>query len=93
MLEVLWNLGAPPLGFTASRAQARQWESFPLGAVSVKGLKERPSKGPLGLYRGFMRLYKGYIWLYRVLGLGVPSWGPSYCPLKETRGGRGFLLS
>ena len=37
----------------------------------VKGLKDRPLKGPLGLYRGFMRLYlRGYI---RVLGLGVPS--------------------
>ena len=29
--------------------------------MGVKGLKERPLKGPLGLYRGFMRLYKGYI--------------------------------
>ena len=27
---------------------------------SFTGLKERPLKGPLGLYRGFMRLYKGY---------------------------------
>ena len=25
-----------------------------------KGLKEAPVKGPLELYRGFMRLYKGY---------------------------------
>ena len=24
-----------------------------------KGLTERPLKGPSGLYRGFMRLYKG----------------------------------
>ena len=29
-------------------------------AVGFKGLKERPLKGPLGLYGGFMRLYKGY---------------------------------
>ena len=27
----------------------------------IKGLKERPLKGPLGLHRGFMRLYTGYI--------------------------------
>ena len=27
----------------------------------LKGLKERPLKGPLGLCRGLMRLYKGYI--------------------------------
>ena len=26
-----------------------------------KGLKERPLKGPLGLYRDFMRIYMGYI--------------------------------
>ena len=29
--------------------------------ASFKGLKERPSKGPLGFYRGFMRLEKGSI--------------------------------
>ena len=29
--------------------------------AAFKGLKERPLKRPLGLYRGFMRLYKGYI--------------------------------
>ena len=46
----------------------------------MKDLKERPLRGPLGLYRGFMRLYKGYIRV--VLGLGVPSRGPSYCPLS-----------
>ena len=27
---------------------------------SIKGLKERPLKGPLGLYGGFVRPYKGY---------------------------------
>ena len=27
----------------------------------IKGLKERPSKGPLGFYRGFMRLYMVHI--------------------------------
>ena len=27
----------------------------------LKGLKERPLKGPLGLYRDFMIPYKGYI--------------------------------
>ena len=31
------------------------------GCEVIKGLKERPLKGPLGLYRDFMRLYKGYI--------------------------------
>ena len=37
----------------------------------------------MGLYGagGFMGLYKGFLGLYRVLGLGVPSRGPSYCPL------------
>ena len=52
-----------------------------------KGLKERPLKGPLGLYRGDMRLYKvyikGYIDVYRVLGLRVRSRDPSYCPLRS----------
>ena len=46
-----------------------------------KGLKERPLKGPLRLYRGFMRPYKAYIMVILVLELGVPSRGPSYCPL------------
>ena len=32
-----------------------------VAVASIKGLKERPLKGPLKLYRGFMRLYKGYI--------------------------------
>ena len=32
-----------------------------MGVLTVKRLKERPLKGPLGLYRGFMGLYKGYI--------------------------------
>ena len=40
-----------------------------VNAPVLKGLKESPLKGPLGLYiyiyiyiyRGFMRLYKGYI--------------------------------
>ena len=27
--------------------------------LDLKELKERPFKGPLGFYRGFMRLYKG----------------------------------
>ena len=31
------------------------------GIWFIKGLKERPLKGPLGLHRGFMRLYKGCI--------------------------------
>ena len=52
--------------------------------LKLKGLKARPLKGPLGLYRGFLRLYiRGILRLYRELGLGVPSRGPSYCPLKN----------
>ena len=30
-------------------------------APGLKGLKERPLKGPCRVYRGFMRLYKGHI--------------------------------
>ena len=33
----------------------------PLIAPIIQGLKERPLKGPLGLDRGCMRLYKRYI--------------------------------
>ena len=28
---------------------------------TIKGPKERHSKGPLGIFRGFMKLYTGYI--------------------------------
>ena len=47
----------------------------------VQGTKGETLKGALGLYRGFMRLYKGHMAYIKVLGLGVPSRGPSYCPL------------
>ena len=36
-------------------------------------------KGTLGV------IYKGYIGVKRVLGLGVPSRGPSYCPLRVSK--------
>ena len=37
------------------------------------GLKERPLKGPLGFYRGFLRLHKVHKGYVRVLGLGLRS--------------------
>ena len=60
--------GAPASGFLRSlgcEAASRYG--------SLKGLEERPLKGPLRLYRGFMRQKKARKGLYRVLGLGVPS--------------------
>ena len=36
-----------------------------------------------------MILYKGHIRVIRVLGLGVPSRGPSYCALSGGDGGGG----
>ena len=48
------------------RAGMRRSSGLLRGSM-LKGLKERPLKGPLGLYRA--------------IGLGVPSRGRSYCPL------------
>ena len=41
-----------------------------------KGLKGRPLKGPLGLYRGFMGLYKGCDKGYIGVILGIRIRGP-----------------
>ena len=56
-----------------------------------RDIKERPLKGPLGFYRGFMRLYKGYI---RVVQ-GIRIRRPSYCPLSNPFWGlvREFITS
>ena len=39
---------------------------------TIKGLKERPLKGPLGLYRGFMRRYKGNIRVRKAIRIRGP---------------------
>ena len=50
-------------GTCAVHIDTRTWATTPLWdqEALLKGLKERPLKGPLGLYRGFMTLYKRYI--------------------------------
>ena len=71
-------------GFAKRRAE-KQDQNKAHDMSSFKGLKERPLKGPFGLYRGFMRLYKGYIRVREGIWikLGVPSRGPSYCPVTS----------
>ena len=52
--------GRSSIGFKATVRRTKKKATAALWVSIIKGLKERPSEGPLGLKRGFMRLYKGY---------------------------------
>ena len=56
-----WFRGSLKGRFRGSLKEALGFGVFQVLILALKGLKERPLKGLLGFYRGFMRLYNGYI--------------------------------
>ena len=76
---LLHSLDSPGVPFLSAKPEVGPGYSIP--KPETQGTKGETLKGILGviwgLYETIYGVYKGYV---RVLGFGVPSRGPSYCP-------------